>query len=1029
MKLGIAAIFKNEKPYIIEWLAYHRLVGFDKFFIADNISDDGSTELLKSLDAAGLITRVPFPTIDGKGPQVPAYNKILKKYGSQVDLLAFIDADEFIVPATGDSVRPSLEKLVMDETVGAVGVNWSIYGSSGHMEFVDKPVIERFTYRARKTTGVNRHIKTLVKPAFCEKMLNPHKAVLTKGNYVKADGSLFDFYEKNIHGSSEFIDWEPLRINHYVIKSFDEFKNRKQRRGRGTTTKSLRKDVFFKAHDMNHELGTIMEPFLEPVKREMQALEYKLRLDEFKKSTASKHSLKSRFSQKTGEMGRWFDRKLEFTMLPCLDIKPSSGNYAWQSVGNDPAFMLKRRGAAPKGWYMLSARVSSNSARLSGKLYVNYGDGMSEATAIKVPLKNGALVKKVCYFPAPVKSLRFDPAIEPCEFDVEIFEFSRMSSGFARKLIQKKIAAHLGEQNAQQLTDEQLLAKYELCFQSNYPVLSYSQWLKRYEEKHFNQTVIDEKLNGLKNKPKFTLLLPVHSGSKSPMSVLFESVARQSYQNYELLVIYQEQVKDLVMAAKPILEQSSISYKFLNSGEGNDLAEYLNSGSKHAKGQYITILDASDQMAEHALLFLAEAIDTSENARILYTDEDHINAWGERSEPDFKSGWNPDLFYAQDYISTFVTFDKKFLNSISGFKSGLGRNAVYDAILRASTDIGSSQIVRVPHILNHKTISASEQGGDQSINDSGLKIRQAFFYQKEAAAEVSYQGNSETYRIKWPVPASAPLVSLLIPTRDGYEILKQCIDSILQKTTYSNYEILILDNQSQCPETLEYLKSFEEHESVRVLHFDQPFNYSAINNFGVENARGSIIGLINNDIEVISEEWLTEMVSQAVRQDIGCVGAKLYYANDTIQHAGVICGLGGVAGHSHKHYKRTDSGYRNRLNCVQSLSAVTAAVLLLRKEVYEAVGGLDEQNLVVALNDVDLCLKVRETGYRNLWTPYAELYHHESISRGLDDTPEKKARFISEHTFMREKWQGKLQPDPYYNPNLTQVREDFSLGV
>lgn len=1026
MKLGIAAIFKNEKPYIVEWLAYHRLMGVDQFFIADNISDDGSTELLTNLDEAGLITRVPFPTKDGKGPQVPAYNQILEKFGSKVDLLAFIDADEFIVPAQGDSIRPALESLAKDDSIGAIGVNWSIYGSSGHMEFMDKPVIERFTYRARQTTGVNRHIKTLVKPAFCEKMLNPHKVVLTKGRYVKASGDSFDFYEKNIHGSSEFIDWEPLRINHYVIKSFDEFKNRKQRRGRGTTTQSLRKDVFFKAHDMNHEPCRIMEQFLEPVKREMQAIEYKLQLLEFRKSAASRHSLKSRLSKQLGEPGRWLDRKLNFTMLPCTDIKIGKGEFKWQSVGNDPAFMLKRRGANPQGWYMLSVKVSSSSARLNGKLYVNYGEGISETTAIRVPLKHGSLVKKVCYFPSNVKSIRFDPATEPCKFDVESFELSKLSPAFARKQIEKKIFTHLGKQETSGVTTEELLGKYELCFHSYYPALSYGQWLQRYEDRNFNAPNINKIKDALSSELKFTLILPVHSQSNCALSAVFESVAKQVYKNYELLVVYQELVKDQIIAAQPMLKQLKVAHKALNVGESTHLADYLNLGLKHATGRYVTVLDANDRMSDFALLFLASQLEKTPDASILYTDEDTLNAQSERVDPNFKSGWNPDLYYAQDYISTFVTFKKNELKSIGGFNIDLDSGYIYDAVLRVTGNINHEHIVRLPHILNHKGINPSL---GCSTEAAGLKVRKTFFERQGQAIEVTYQKEVDSYRVKWPVCNPDPLVSLLIPTRDGFDILKQCVESIMDKTTYSNYELIILDNQSRCEKTLDYLKQFDRHECVRVLPFDQPFNYSAINNFGVEHARGSVIGLINNDIEVISKDWLTEMVSHAIRPDIGCVGAKLYYANDTIQHGGVICGLGGVAGHSHKHYKRTDSGFQNRLNCVQNLSAVTAAVLLLRKEVYEQVAGLDEENLIVALNDVDLCLKVREAGYRNLWTPHAELYHHESISRGLDDTPEKKARFISEHTFMREKWKGKLQPDPYYNPNLTLVREDFSLGT
>jgi glycosyltransferase involved in cell wall biosynthesis len=285
-----------------------------------------------------------------------------------------------------------------------------------------------------------------------------------------------------------------------------------------------------------------------------------------------------------------------------------------------------------------------------------------------------------------------------------------------------------------------------------------------------------------------------------------------------------------------------------------------------------------------------------------------------------------------------------------------------------------------------------------------------------------------TYRVRFPVPEPAPKVSLIIPTRNGYATLSRCVASICEKTSYPRYEIVIVDNQSDDPCTLEYLHDLEARHAARVLRYDHPFNYSAINNFAVDHAGGDVIGLVNDDIEVIAPDWLTEMLSQAIRPDIGAVGAKLYYPDGRLQHGGVIVGLGGVAGHSHKHYPREASGHFHRLSLVQNLSAVTGACLLVRRQIYKAVGGLDEKNLAIAFNDVDFCLRLREAGYRNLWTPYAELYHHESASRGPEDTPAKQARFAREVGYMKARWGKQLLEDPYYSPNLTLDREDFSIA-
>jgi GT2 family glycosyltransferase len=285
------------------------------------------------------------------------------------------------------------------------------------------------------------------------------------------------------------------------------------------------------------------------------------------------------------------------------------------------------------------------------------------------------------------------------------------------------------------------------------------------------------------------------------------------------------------------------------------------------------------------------------------------------------------------------------------------------------------------------------------------------------------------YRLKRSLPSDPPLVSIIIPTRDKLDVLRKCVLSILSKTDYAPFEIVIADNGSVEPETLRYFSELSSARQATIIGYDRPFNYSAINNFAVRvAANGSLICLLNNDIEVINGDWLSEMVSHAIRPDVGCVGAKLYYPNDTIQHAGVILGLGGVAGHSHKHSERESPGYYGRLMLVHNVSAVTAACLVVRKSVYLAAGGLDEDNLAVAFNDVDFCLRVKQLGYRHVWTPFAELYHHESVSRGPDSAPGALERFQREISYMKKRWRTELQRDSYYSVNLTLDREDFSLA-
>ena len=269
-------------------------------------------------------------------------------------------------------------------------------------------------------------------------------------------------------------------------------------------------------------------------------------------------------------------------------------------------------------------------------------------------------------------------------------------------------------------------------------------------------------------------------------------------------------------------------------------------------------------------------------------------------------------------------------------------------------------------------------------------------------------------------------MTLVIPTRDQVAILKKCIESIFQKTSYPAYNIIIVNNGSTDSDTFAYFEHIRQLRRVKILDYDYLFNFAAINNFAVSKADGDIIGLLNNDIEVISPEWLYEMVSYVNQERVGCVGAKLLYSNGSIQHAGVICGFGNVAGHAHRYLKRDEPGYFGRLQSSQYFSAVTAACLLVRQKVWDEVGGMNEQ-LGVAYNDVDFCLRVKKAGYKNVYTPYAELYHHESLSRGFENTPEKRARYQQEVSYMWKTWQNELENDEYYNPNLSRVREDFSL--
>ncbi len=429
---------------------------------------------------------------------------------------------------------------------------------------------------------------------------------------------------------------------------------------------------------------------------------------------------------------------------------------------------------------------------------------------------------------------------------------------------------------------------------------------------------------------------------------------------------------------------------------------------------------------------VVEELNRHPDADLIYSDEDKIDESGRRYGPYFKPDWNPDLFYSQNMICHLSVYRASILKKMGGFRLGYEGSQDYDLAVRFVEQTFPDRIRHIPHVLYHwRAIpgsSALTPNEKDYTQEAARRAIRSHFERKNIPVKVTEAPGTTFHRIVYPLPEDPPLVSLIIPTKDKVGLLRGCVDGILNKTDYHNIEVIIVDNRSEEAETLSYLEEVQADPRVRIVNYDGSFNFSAINNMAVRQSRGEIIGLINNDIVVISPGWLAEMISHALRPEIGAVGAKLYYADHTIQHAGVIVGLGGVAGHGHKRFSGNDPGYFFRAKLVQNLSAVTAACLVLRREVFEEVGGFDEKNLSVAFNDVDFCLRIRERGYRNLWTPYAELYHLESASRGPEETLEKQARFRNEVLYMKSRWGQALLHDPYYNPNLTLDREDFSLA-
>ncbi|MBU0545386.1 MAG: glycosyltransferase family 2 protein [Proteobacteria bacterium] len=535
-----------------------------------------------------------------------------------------------------------------------------------------------------------------------------------------------------------------------------------------------------------------------------------------------------------------------------------------------------------------------------------------------------------------------------------------------------------------------------------------------------DRDAISRHISKLSNHPVISVIMPCCNTPEMWLRRSIESVRSQLYPYWELCIAYYPSAMPHLRAL--LEEYTRLDERIrLSLHEQCNAAVASNSALSIAEGEFLAFLNHNDELPQHALYTVAVVLNEKPFLDLIYSDEDKIDENGLRFDPYFKPDWNPDLFTAQNFVRYLCVYRAETVRALGGFLGDCKESQDWDLALRVTESIPASHIHHIPHILYHcRTIppaSSMMQNEKPRADHDVIKMLQDHLNRTSLEGNVirDISGNA---RIQYSIPSHIPTVSIIIPTFNGLSLLCRCIKSIKNKTLYSNYEIIIVDNQSDDSNTLDYLNSLEKSGIARILKYNHPFNYSAINNFAAEKAGGEFLCLMNNDIEVISEDWLNEMLGHAARPGIGAVGAMLYYPDNTIQHAGVILLESGVAGHLYAGKKRGTAGYHARTCMTQNLSAVTAACLLIRASTYRDVGGFDEDNLPISFNDVDFCLRVRERGFRNLWTPFAEFYHNESASRGSDDNKEKKERFQRETLHMLARWSHELNNDPAYNPNL-----------
>ncbi len=558
----------------------------------------------------------------------------------------------------------------------------------------------------------------------------------------------------------------------------------------------------------------------------------------------------------------------------------------------------------------------------------------------------------------------------------------------------------------------------------------YAEWIRRYDTlNETDRAAIQRQVASWEHPPLISVVMPVYNTPEKYLEQAIDSVREQLYPHWELCIVDDASPNPRVRKILKRYAQRDPRIKVAYRSENGHISVASNDALAMATGDYIALLDHDDTLAEHALYWVASEIVRHPDAELIYSDEDKIDEKGRRCDPYFKPDWNPELLLGQNYISHLGVYKRERVLDIGEFRPGFEGSQDWDLVLRFTDDLDPAQIRHIPAILYHWRMlsgsTARDQGAKPYVVDAAKRAITETLERRDEHAILDSACNGVFHLPRFTV-YERPLVSIIIPTRNGLSDLRQCLDS-LSRTSYPNTEILIIDNQSDDPETLTYLSEIQRRPDLRVLSYPYPFDYAGMHNWAVPQSHGEYICLLNNDTEAVADQWLTEMLGQGQRRGIGAVGAKLLYPDGTIQHGGVILGVGGIAGHVHKSQSSESPGYFGRAALVQSFSAVTAACLLMKKDHWNRVGGM-AQELSVAFNDVDLCLRLREAGLRNVWVPQALLYHHESKSRGSDIHPDKLRRFALEHAYMQWRWGLVLRNDPAYNPNLTLEREDFSLA-
>ncbi len=560
----------------------------------------------------------------------------------------------------------------------------------------------------------------------------------------------------------------------------------------------------------------------------------------------------------------------------------------------------------------------------------------------------------------------------------------------------------------------------------------YAEWIEQFDTlSPADAEAIRRHGESLSNPPVISVLVPVYNPPEQWLRRCIESVRGQLYDRWELCLVDDASTDPAVPAVLMEFAATDPRIRIIRREQNGHISAASNTGLEAVSGTYVALLDHDDELARHALYLAAVEIDRHPDAVVIYSDEDKIDDHGRRFAPYFKPDWNPDLLRAQNYVSHLGIYRTDVMRAAGGFRAGVEGCQDWDLLWRMAETLPDSAVRHIPHVLYHWRAghgsTAQTVQAKTYVLDAGRRTLEDHLERLGCNAAVTpvLEG---FWRVRYALPDPTPRVSVIIPTSDNFPMLKRCLDGLKNGTDYRPIEVLVVDNGAARPGLFAGLEESSNNFDVRVVRENAPFNYGALNNKAAALAKGDVLVFLNDDITMRHPDWLNEMVSLAMRTQTGVVGAMLYYPDESIQHAGILLGVHGVAAHPYSGKPRGYTGQFARAALSQNLSAVTAACCAVRKAVFDEVGGFEEEHLKVAYNDVDLCLRIREKGYFNVWTPFAALTHVESASRGSDRDGPNRDRLERETKYMRERWGEQLDRDPAYNPNLTLEGPPFDLA-